>query len=236
MKSIFLTTTFLFATFFLGYTQTKNFIDQPYIEVSGNADTLVTPNQIFIKILISERDTKNKESLEALESEMVNTLKSIGIATETDLTTSDMLSMYKYYFLKKKDILKSKEYILKVSDAATASKVFMRLESIGLSNTSIDKVDHSDLEKIRNLCREKAIINAKEKAIALTKPIGQTVGNAIHITDNETDFTNLLQGKVSGIVVRGYGTLKEQKIDEMPKIEFEKIKVSTKVSVKFILK
>ena len=47
--------------------QTKNFIDQPYIEVAGSADTLVTPDEIFIRINISEKDTKNKVSVEALE-------------------------------------------------------------------------------------------------------------------------------------------------------------------------
>lgn len=72
MKEIILTT-FLFVTIYSGgYTQTKSFIDQPYIEVSGNADTLVTPNQIFIKIVISERDSKNRVSVEELENKMIS--------------------------------------------------------------------------------------------------------------------------------------------------------------------
>ena len=237
MRKYILTTILLLTAFFVGQAQTKNFIDQPYIEVSGTADTLITPNQIFIKIVISEKDSKNKESLEESENKMITALQSIGINTEVDLTTSDMLSMYKFYFLRQKDILKSKEYILKVSDAITATKVFTQLENIGISNTSIDRVDHTHLENFKNLCRTKAIINAKEKAIALTKPISQIVGNAILITDNETNFENQLQGKVAGVVIRGYGTLlKEAKKDDMPKIEFEKIKVSSTISAKFILK
>lgn len=218
-----------------GLCQTKSFIDQPFIEVNGYADTLITPNQIFIKINISEKDNKDKISLEELENKMIKALKSIGIKTEIDLTTSDMLSNYKFYFLKQKDVLKSKEYILKVTDAQTASKVFIELEDLGISNTSIDHVDHTDLENIRNICRTRAIENAKAKAISMTKPLMQTVGNAIHITDTEQNISNQLQGRLSGVAVRGYSLNEKQKY-EAPKIEFEKIKAESTINVKFILK
>ena len=230
MKRIILTTSFLFTLIFAGYSQTKNFIDQPYIEVSGNADSLVTPNEIFIKIIISEKDSRDRVSIEESESKILAAFKALGINTETDLTTSDMLSNYRFYLLKQKDILKSKEYILKVKDAMTASKVFRQLEELGISNTSIDRVDHTDLENIKNTCRTKAIENAKTKAVALTRSIGQSVGTAILISDNETNFDNQLQGKVSGVVIRGYSTLDKQKYED-PKIEFEKIKIRIPVSV-----
>lgn len=215
--------------------QTKNFIDQPYIEVGGYADTLVTPNMIYIKITIAEKDSRDKISLEEQENKMVTAFKNSGINTEVDLTTSDMLSNYKFYLLKQKDILKTKEYILKVSSAETASKVFVQLEDLGISNTSIQKVDHSDIENLKNVCRTKAIKDSHTKAVTLTKPISQTIGNAIHITDNEVNFDNQLQGRIPGVVVRGYSSVGKAKF-EAPKIEFEKIKVSATVSVKYILK
>jgi uncharacterized protein YggE len=91
------------------------------------------------------------------------------------------------------------------------------------------------LENIKNICRTKAIGNAKAKAISLTKPLMQTVGNAIHITDNEQNISNHLQGRAAGIVIRGVNSYDKQKL-EAPKIEFEKIRVEATVSVKFILK
>lgn len=233
-KTLFTSALYLTVTI-SAFSQTKNFIDQPYIEVNGYADTLITPNQIFIKIVISEKDSRDKLSLEEQENKMITTLNSLKIKTETDLTTSDMLSNYKFYFLKAKDILKTKEYILKVNNATTASDVFIQLENIGISNTSIDRVDNTNLENIKNTCREKAIENAHKKAIALTKPISQTVGNAIHIYDNEAKFDDLLQGRVAGVSIRGYGSLDKQKY-AAPKIEFEKIKVTATVSAKFVLR
>ena len=74
----------------------KNFIDQPYIEVSSTADTTITPEEIYINIFISEKDTKDKISLEELEIKMVDVLKSLGINTEKDLTTNGVASNFKY--------------------------------------------------------------------------------------------------------------------------------------------
>ncbi|MEO6221546.1 MAG: hypothetical protein ABIO81_14020 [Ginsengibacter sp.] len=45
MKKLHLTITFVLL-FLLSQAQTKNFIDLPYIGVNGNADTLLTPNEI----------------------------------------------------------------------------------------------------------------------------------------------------------------------------------------------
>ncbi len=171
MNRTFLTLIFSLIICISAIGQTKNFIDQPYIEVGGYSDTLVTPDQIYIKIIISEKDDRDKISLEEQENKMITGFKNLGINTEIDLTTSDMLSNYKFYFLKKKDILKTKEYILKVTTFETASKVFIQLEDLGISNTSIHKVDHSDIEYLKNICRTKAIENSHKKAIALTKPI-----------------------------------------------------------------
>jgi len=145
----------------------------------------VTPNEIFIRIFISEKDTRDRVSIEELEQKMVNALKGLGLDTEKDLTTADITSNFKFYLLKSKDVIKTKLYMLKVKDAVTASQVIIKLEELGISNTSIDRVDHSNLENIRNIMRTNAIVNAKARAIALTKPLNQSIGLAIHIADAE---------------------------------------------------
>ncbi len=214
----------------IGYTQTKTFIDQPYIEVNGSADSLVTPNEIFIKIIISEKDTKDRVSVEEQENKMIPALKSMNINTDKDLTNSDMMSNYKFHLLKQKDVIKTKEYILKVKDANTLNKVFIKLEELGISNTSIDRVNHSDLENIKNACRSKAIENARQKALALTRPINQSIGNAIFITDNEANYA-------VPYAARGMMVMMDKAVDNQESnIQFEKIKVEASISAKFILK
>ena len=214
----------------IGYTQTKTFIDQPYIEVNGSADSLVTPNEIFIKIIISEKDTKDRVSVEEQENKMIPALKSMNINTDKYLTNSDMMSNYKFHLLKQKDVIKTKEYILKVKDANTLNKVFIKLEELGISNTSIDRVNHSDLENIKNACRSKAIENARQKALALTRPINQSIGNAIFITDNEANYA-------VPYAARGMMVMMDKAVDNQESnIQFEKIKVEASISAKFILK
>ena len=57
------------------FSQTKNFIDLPYIETSAIADTLILPNRIHLNIIISEKDSKDKYSVEELENLMEQKLK-----------------------------------------------------------------------------------------------------------------------------------------------------------------
>lgn len=218
----------------LANAQTKNFIDQPYIEVAGNADTLVIPNEIYIRIIISEKDTRDRTSVEELEQKMVATLTGLGVNTEKDLNISDMTSNFRNYLLKSRDIIKSKLYTLKVTDAVTAAKVIINLEEAGISNTGIERVGHSDLNKLRNKMRTNAILDAKESALALTKPLNQALGAAIRLADTE-NISQQLQGQVAGIRIRGISSI-SNKNDDLSKIDFEKIKVSASVNVVFILK
>jgi uncharacterized protein YggE len=229
---------FIFLLALQGYAataQTKNFIDLPYIEVEGYADTSVTPNEIFIRIVISERDTKDRTSVEELEAKMVAALKTLGINTEKDLTLNDMASNFRSHLLKGKDVLKTKQYLLKVANATTAGSVFVQLENLNISNAFVNHVDHSGLENIRNTMRTKAVENARMRALALTKPLNQSVGAAINIVDDGTQVRRSLTGSVAGIRVRGLATSANAP-QELPNIEFEKIPVATNVNVKFVLK
>jgi hypothetical protein len=49
------------------FAQSRNFIDQPYLETTVKVDTLVVPDQIFMSIYINEGEDRNKISLEKQE-------------------------------------------------------------------------------------------------------------------------------------------------------------------------
>lgn len=215
------------------FSQTKNFIDLPYIETSAIVDTLVTPDRIFLTVLITEKDTKNRTSVEQLESKMNIKLRSLGINTEKQLTLNDLSSNYKKYFLKQQDILKSKNYSLVVYDAKTASKVIAALEEEEISNISLEKTEYSKTEELVLILKGKAIVKARNTAVALTKPLNQKVGNAIYITDNFT-VSNMLNGRLAGVQIRGV-SLNEESDYEPIDITFDKIKFQTQVNVNFKL-
>lgn len=235
MKRLFALSLLIFA-FSFGFSQSKNFIDQPYIEVNGYADTLVTPDEIYIRIPLSERDTRDRVSIEDLEMKMVSGLKNLGLDTEKDLGASDMSSNFKYYLLKSKDVVKTKVYTLKVKDAVMATRVFIMLEGMDVSNASIERVDHSAFNDIRNQMRSKAMADARKRASALTQPLGQSAGAAIHITEVNTEpLNNQYRNRLAEVVIRGYGTTGNDK-KELAQIDFEKIKISASIDAKFVLK
>lgn len=232
MKKIFLT--FLILVCAKSLSQTKNFIDLPYIETSAKVDTLVIPDRIYLNISITEKDTKGKISVEELETKMNEKLKSLGIATEKQLTLNDLSSNYKKYFLKQQDILKNKNYTLLVYNARVAGKVIVALEEIEISNVILEKTEYSKAEEMILTLKSEAIVKAKNQAIAMTKPLNQKIGNAIYISDL-SNIVNMLSGRVSGIQIRGARSLEEKDKYEPISIEFEKIKIETEVKATFKL-
>jgi uncharacterized protein YggE len=216
-------------------SQTKNYIDQPLVETSAKVDTLVTPDKIYLTILLAEKDSRGKISVEELENTMISKLQSLKVEIEKQLTLNDVASNYKRYLLKNQDINKSKSYSLLVYDSKEAGNVLAGLEEIGISNVSLDRTEFSKVEDMRLTLKSKAVVKAKKIAIALTKPFNQKVGNAIYITDGNMDSYNMLSGKVSGITVTkkslGYAVSNVSNQE----IEFQKIRIVAEVNVTFKL-
>ena len=216
------------------YSQTKNFIDLPYIETSAKVDTLVTPDKIYLTILLTEKDTKGKISIEELEMKMVDKLKNIGIDVSKQLTLTDLSSNFKKYFLKHKDVQKAKMYSVLVYDAKTAGKIIVELEKENISNILLDRTEYSKMEELKLELKSRAVLKAKQNAVAMLKPLNQKVGTAIYVSDTNSNITNVLQGRVAGITIRGAASLSESKYEYIAEeIEFEKIKVESEVYVKF---
>ena len=235
MKYIICIVISLFAANSFSQMGSKNFIDQNYIEVNGKAELEVTPDQIFLKVVVNEQDSKGKQTLEELEKGMIEKLIEIGIDVKKDLVIVDMASNFKNYWLKNKDIYSLKEYQVKCKDARTAGLVFQELESIGISNISIERIDHSEIEKYRQEVKVSAIKAAKQKAEALAGAIDQSIGKAIYIL--EMDY-QIFRGQTSNMAmsnIRIRGTSTEEAIPQ-PEIEFEKIKLEYSIRVSFELK
>lgn len=219
-----------------GQTGEKNFIDQNYIEVTGKAETEISPDLIYIKILINEKDNKSKTPLADRENTMLSKLKEIGIDINKDLLIKDISSNFKYYWLTKSEILLSKEYQLLVRDGKTASKVFIELENIGISTVSIDRLDNSNIQKYRKEVKIDAVKAAKEKAESLANAIGQDIGRAIYIQELERAAPTVS----NRILIRGASSLSNSSLygsrAPEPDIDFEKIILEYSIICRFELK
>lgn len=214
------------------YSQQKNFIDQPYIEVKGIADTLVTPDRIYIDILISEEDTKGKSSVEELEQKMISEFKKLNIDVEEQLSVADASSSFKSYFLSGQKVMKSKQYKLLVYEASTLGKVLKSMQKIGLANIQLDKTEHSQLEDFKTSMKAKAVAKAKENAKEMTKAIEQELGKAIYISETNA-YAYSVQGRAESFQMKTSSNINEEETEN--KLSFDQFEIKSEVLVRFIL-
>jgi len=225
---LFITTVLFSATIF---AQSKNFLDTPYLETQAQVDTMVTPDKIYLSIIIQEKDTKGRVSVEEQENQMAKRLKALGIDLNEQLVIKDMGSNFKKYFLRQKEVLKSKQYSLVVYSGKQLGDVMMALEQLDIANTSIEKTEYSKMDELELELRTRAVKKAMQKANALTTPLGQKVGMAIHIADNSQYYPRYNQAPMMEMKAVSSDMGNAQPLD----IDFEKMEVETTVSVKFAL-
>jgi len=133
-----------------------------YIIVTGNAEREVTPDEIYVGITIDESDSRSgKVTVAEQERKMVAELKKLGIDVDKDLQVGDMSGDLKSYVLRRDRVQTQKNYVLKVSDAATLGKVFQALAAIDISRMNLIKATRSDLEQIKLELRAEAMKNAR---------------------------------------------------------------------------
>ena len=235
MKKSFL----IFVMFFVWnlFSAQKNFLDQPYIEVSASVDTLVVPDRIYVSITLNEADSKNKKSVEEQEKQLEAILKKLKINTDKDLSVLGFSSDFKKYFLKGQNILKTKKYSLLVRDAYTLGNVMISLEEAGISNTEVEKVEYSKSKELLLELKSEAVRKSRITADKLVKPLNQKAGKALYISDtNYGGIEDYEYVTVRNIALQEMDYKKESASEEfLRKLDFQKIKFSTTVYVKYQL-
>ncbi|MBE9468331.1 MAG: SIMPL domain-containing protein [Bacteroidetes bacterium] len=235
MKNILIGLFLLISISAIAQNGEKNFIDQNYIEVTGKSEMDISPDLIYIKILLNEKDNNKKISVTELEKQMADKLTEIGVDISKELLVKDISSNFKYYLLTKNEVLLSKEFQLLVRDAKTASRVFIELKKIGISNISIDRLDNSKITDYRKEVKINAIKAAREKAQSLAIAINQDIGRAIFIHEQNNKFQS--NRTSNSIMVKGYASSKIYGSNASDlEIDFEKIKLEYSIICKFELK
>jgi uncharacterized protein YggE len=210
------------------------------IEVTGTAEIDVIPDEIFIRIIIRERYlNRTKVTIEEQEEKLKTVVKSIGIDV-INLFLSDTNADYVKVGWLKKDILTQKDYTLKVSNATTVGHVFQALEKLEITDASINKVSHSQIEIFRKEVKIMAIKSAKDKADYLLAAIGEQTGKPLIITENiQTIYKEDISrrhyvpepsystGGIQGNIVSK---------DKENEIQFQKIKLTSSIYTKFSIK
>jgi len=210
----------------------------PFIEVTGYSEKEIIPDEIFITIRIREKYVnRTKVSIDSQERNLTKALYEIGISLN-DISLSEMNAEYITVRWKTKDVIASKEYNLKVNNAALVGLVFQQLDKIEISEAFVSKVNHSKLDSMRQETKIQAIKNAKEKADYLLKAINENTGKPLIVREIESNTSVLDE------VYRGYQAKEMYRLtpnfykdkENIGEVEFKKIKIDSKIFVKFSIK
>ncbi|SEM78107.1 hypothetical protein SAMN05216436_107161 [bacterium A37T11] len=208
------------------------------IQVSGSSEEEVTPDIIYISLSLKEyfKDSgnKNKVTIDELEKQLYAAATEAGVKKE-DLMI-DNISSYNYSSEKKKKdpgFLASKQYRIKLSNLNNVNALLDGVNSKGIQSSGISRLDYSKMDELRNSLRIKAVNSAKNKATILAQTLGDTLGKAIEVTDNNDDG-----GGVAMPVMRVMA-FKSGSADSMesgsPDLDVKKIKLNYQVQVVFEL-
>lgn len=233
MKTIQIFTLLLVISFSsIAQTELNPLLSTPYIEVTGEGEMEIVPDEIFLHFTLKERYVKNdKINIEDLEKKMKQHLQVNGFDL-AKLSLADADADFVTIKRKNKDVLASKDYILEVSSTKELADVWEILDEIDVLNAYIQRVDHSKMDEYKKEVKIKAIQAAKEKAGYLLKAVGQDVGQALFIQERE----NYYQPYDRNIRLKGTALMQEDAaVQEQPEISFQKIKLNYKVFARFAI-
>ena len=190
-----------------------------YIQVNGRSQMEVTPDEFYLSIVINERESKGKITVETQQRQMIDALKNMS---------SD--------FYKKASSLTTAKYQLLLHSAAEVGDVTAALGDLGISNVGIVRVTRSDIDSLKEQVRLDAIHNAKSSAEALAGAIGQKIGKCFYIYDSNYDvapqyYDNMMMVRSKAMMADSA----EAGAPEEPSLDFKTIKLEYNVQTKFVL-
>ena len=94
-----------------------------YIQVNGRAEKEITPDEFYLQIIINERDSKGKISVESQQRDMIAALKRAGVDVEKQLKMANLSSE----FFKKNTSVATAKYQLQLGSSAMVAKVWQAL-------------------------------------------------------------------------------------------------------------
>lgn len=201
-----------------------------YIQVTGRAEKELTPDEFYLQIVINERDSKGKISVESQQRDMVAALRKFGVDVEKQLKMANLSSE----FFKKNTSVAMAKYQLQLGSSGEVAKVWQALDGLGISNISILKVTHSQLDKYKQEVRLEAMRNARESAQEMAGAIGQTIGKCFYIYDSNSNVLPVMYD--NAVLMRSAkATADAESAAEEDPLEFKTIKLEYGVQAKFVL-
>jgi uncharacterized protein len=187
MKHLF----FITVLFFAFTLSAQNTEEVRFIEVHGNAEMEVQPDEMMLSIAIQEyfeeefqknkepKDYKTKVPLDKIEDGLIKSLRKAGIEKE-DIRVRGMGN---YWRQQGKEFLFSKQLEVKITDFSKVNQLSSLVDAKGIRSLNVGQMSHSDLETFRKQVKTDALKDAREKAGYLVESLGEELGEVLSITE-----------------------------------------------------
>jgi len=202
-----------------------------FIEVIGEAEIEVVPDEILIAFTFEERELDDEElGLDQTEKALSDTLQSLGIKAPV-LTNSNAYTS-QFFFSRRQE--ERREYQVMVKDAQSLKTVFEILKKIGAVKANIEKLSHSKIEELESKTRLKAIENAIEKADYMLAPLQQKRKAPMLIKEFASSNSSIITGGLAAQYgLQGFRSQEPSPSAAKDNLGFQKLLIRVRVYVKF---
>ncbi len=210
--------------------------EKPNIEVTGSAEMEVEPDEIFVNIILREKNKGgDRGRIEVQEDQLLQKLKQNDFDL-TNLSLSGADGELQHRVFRKNKVITEKKLLMKLKNAGEVNKLFQILDELEIEDAGIARTSHSKLEQFRKEVKVNAMKAAKEKATYLLESIGEHAGKPLVVREQQQTYPSNIYGMsnlaLQEVVVTGYGTNQAAKGLE-GQLGFTKIKISSEIYAKF---
>lgn len=214
-------------------------VDRPLITVTGQAEIMVVPDEVAfnLRVVTMDKDllvaqAKNDQTVKAVlalarQYQIPPTQMQTDHITLSERYTDEDETKEPPVFL---GYTVSKRVAIVLRDVSKAEQLLADVFKSGVTRIEEVAFRTTQVRKYKDQARAMAIKAAQEKAIALTREIGQTIGKAYSITEEGQSDYSLNNSSNTASFARGSDS------DEQSTIALGQISISARVTVSFELK
>jgi uncharacterized protein YggE len=217
-------------------------IERPLITVTGQAEIMVVPDEVAFSLSVVTME-KELPAAQANNDQIVKTLLALarkyqvpankvqtGYISVSQRFTDEDVTKKPAVFL---GYTVTKNVGIILQDVSKAESLLADIFKSGVSSIQSVSFRTSELRKHKDLARAMAIKAAQEKAVALTKEIGQSIGKAYTITEDAPNVYAYSQNRSNSNFAFDSGVSSESGGST---IALGQISITAQVTVSFELK
>lgn len=159
------------------------------ISVGGEGKVMVKPDEavLYIGVETNNEDSKiAKTQNDAVMAKMIDFLKKSGVNAKDYKTEQVSLYQRQDYQTKEKYFQASQSIQIQITDLTKYESLMAGLIEAGANKINSVQFRSSEVEKYESEARKKAVENAQKKAKDYAETLGQNVGKALMVYENNT--------------------------------------------------